>query len=304
MILRTNFLMRISAAVLFSICLCAAANAQATRTWVSGVGDDVNPCSRTAPCKTFAGAISKTAAGGEINALDSGGFGALTITKSITVDASSVIGGVLASGTNGFVVNGTDIVVTLRGLDVNGADTGATGVKILNAKSVNIENSVIYGFSGAGISDERTNGGRLFVTNTIVKNNKLSNIVISGAGAAPISAVLDGLHLINSSTGSGLSVSAGNNAVIKNCTITGNFSNGINVNTVGTEALVENSVVANNQIGIGIKSGSPIIRLSNVVVTKNTTGLSAGSGQILSFGNNKISGNTTENPPTGTIAQQ
>lgn len=307
MICRTNFLQilqRVSAVVLFSIFLCATANAQATRTWVSGVGDDANPCSRTAPCKTFAGAISKTAAGGEINALDSGGFGALTITKSITVDASSVLGGVLASGTNGFIINGADIVVTLRGLDVNGADTGINGIRIINAKSVNVENSVIYGFSGAGISDERTTGGKLFVSGTIVKNNKLSNISIPGAGTSPISAVLDGLQLVSSSNGSGLSVAAGNNAIIKNSTIAGNFSNGVLVNTVGTEVLVENCVVSNSQIGIGIKSGSPIIRLSNVVVTKNATGLSAGSGQILSFGNNKISGNTTENSPTGSISQQ
>src|SRR5271168_2938804 len=91
------------------------ASAQATRTWVSGVGDDANPCSRTAPCKTFAGAISKTATGGEIDALDPGGFGALTITKSITIDGGPGIAGVLVSGTNGFTVNaGTSAVVTLR----------------------------------------------------------------------------------------------------------------------------------------------------------------------------------------------
>jgi hypothetical protein len=76
------WLMLLAAFVLAS----SIANAQATRTWVSGVGDDANPCSRTAPCKTFAGAISKTAPGGEIDALDPGGFGALTITNAITID--------------------------------------------------------------------------------------------------------------------------------------------------------------------------------------------------------------------------
>src|ERR1700730_8489913 len=83
----------------------APAQAQATRTWVSGVGDDANPCSRTAPCKTFAGAISKTAPSGEINALDSGGFGAVTITKAITIDGGGNIAGVLVSGTNAIVIN-------------------------------------------------------------------------------------------------------------------------------------------------------------------------------------------------------
>ena len=74
-------------AAAFALFFAAGAQAQATRTWVSGVGDDVNPCSRTAPCKTFAGAISKTANGGEIDCLDPGGYGTLTITKSITVSS-------------------------------------------------------------------------------------------------------------------------------------------------------------------------------------------------------------------------
>src|SRR5882672_9600037 len=100
----------------------APAYAQATRTWVSGVGDDANPCSRTAPCKTFAGAISKTASGGEINVLDPGGFGAVTITKPITISSEGFEAGVLVSGTNAIIVNvpnATDFVV-LRGLDIEG----------------------------------------------------------------------------------------------------------------------------------------------------------------------------------------
>src|SRR5476649_1743117 len=107
--------------VLGLIFCSAPAYAQATRTWVSGVGDDANPCSRTAPCKTFAGAISKTAAAGEINCIDPGGFGALTITKAITIDCANTEAGVLVAGTNGFSVNaGAGDVVTLRGLDIFG----------------------------------------------------------------------------------------------------------------------------------------------------------------------------------------
>src|SRR5215218_8955642 len=93
------------ALALLALIIPASASAQATRTWVSGVGDDVNPCSRTAPCKTFAGAISKTAAGGEINCLDPGGFGGVTITKSLTISCEGVTGGTLVSGTNAIVVN-------------------------------------------------------------------------------------------------------------------------------------------------------------------------------------------------------
>src|SRR5437762_9919114 len=110
-----------------AILYATPAQAQATRTWVSGVGDDANPCSRTAPCKTFAGAISKTAVGGEIDALDPGGFGTLTITKSITIDGTGTFASILAASTIGFIINipsGTADAaraVRLRGLSINGA---------------------------------------------------------------------------------------------------------------------------------------------------------------------------------------
>src|SRR6476620_4353738 len=104
-----KLLTRVSAALAVMIALPSApAMAQATRTWISGVVDDVNPCSRTAPCKTFAGAISKTAAGGEIDVLDPGGFGTVTITKSITIDGAGTFASILSSFTNGIVVNGAD----------------------------------------------------------------------------------------------------------------------------------------------------------------------------------------------------
>src|SRR5438093_8689825 len=112
-----RFTINALAIAIFTFAFASMAQAQATRTWVSGVGDDVNPCSRTAPCKTFAGAISKTAAHGEIDVLDPGGFGAVTITKSITIDATPFAGGILAALTNGVNVNaGAGDVVTLRGL--------------------------------------------------------------------------------------------------------------------------------------------------------------------------------------------
>src|SRR3981189_3235913 len=101
---KVALLSTIFGSILVAMMQIAPAQAQATRTWVSGVGDDVNPCSRTAPCKTFAGAISKTATGGEINCIDPGGFGAVTITKSISIICTGVQAGVLVSGTNGIIV--------------------------------------------------------------------------------------------------------------------------------------------------------------------------------------------------------
>ncbi|MGA3311029.1 MAG: right-handed parallel beta-helix repeat-containing protein, partial [Xanthobacteraceae bacterium] len=168
-------------ATLVSVLYTAPAHAQATRTWVSGVGDDANPCSRTAPCKTWAGAISKTAAGGEIDNLDTGGYGGLTITKSITLDGGDAqVASVLVSGTNGITIaaGATDVVILrnlqFQGLLGNGSSSGTaglTGIKITSGATVSIEHVKVMGFSGAGISDARTGGGtKLFVRDTIVEN--------------------------------------------------------------------------------------------------------------------------------------
>ena len=143
--------------VCFTLALASAANAQATRTWVSGVGDDVNPCSRTAPCKTFAGAISKTAVNGEIDCIDPAGFGAVTITKSITIDGEGTLGSILAAGTTGVIINVTSVTdtrktVRLRNLSINGANTGVHGINFIAGLKVFVENVTIAGFQSAATS--------------------------------------------------------------------------------------------------------------------------------------------------------
>src|SRR5882724_7436977 len=141
----------------FLMAVATLASAQATRTWVSGVGDDVNPCSRTAPCKTFPGAISKTAALGEINCLDSAGFGAVTITKSIGIICNGVIGGILSAGTTGVIINAlSSDKVILKGLDINGAGTGVNGIRVISASAVTIEDCTIANTTGWGIAIQNT----------------------------------------------------------------------------------------------------------------------------------------------------
>lgn len=164
---------------LASVCILASpAAAQATRTWVSGVGDDVNPCSRTAPCKTFAGAISKTAANGEISVLDPGGFGAVTITKSISIVAEGNEGGILASLTNGITINSATAVVYIRGLIIEGKGDGLNGINIVAAKSVLIEDTVIRGFratgpaNGAGIKAAGT--AKVTVVGSTLADNRVA----------------------------------------------------------------------------------------------------------------------------------
>src|SRR3984957_15668690 len=183
----------------------SAANAQATRTWVSGVGDDANPCSRTAPCKTFAGAISKTATAGEIDCLDPGGFGALTITKSITIDCSAAgnIGGVLVSGTNGINVTG-GTQVQLIGLDFNGTGTGLNGVSV-SASSVNVSiiNCLVYEFQSASSTSGAAvlvtgSGDKVYIQNSIFRNNNAGVAVQPSSGSASVE--LDHVYIDNNST--------------------------------------------------------------------------------------------------------
>lgn len=196
-------------AAMVAMFVASPAMAQATRTWVSGVGDDANPCSRTAPCKTFAGAISKTATGGEINCLDPGGFGTLTITKSITVDCTGTFGSTLASGTIGFNINdsgsatpGTAKVV-LRGISINGAGStlGTTGVRIVSARDVLITNSIITNFSTAGVGVVATSQARVTIDHVTFTSNAIGIAVTPAAGFTNSVKVSNSLIAVSSTAG-------------------------------------------------------------------------------------------------------
>jgi Right handed beta helix region len=205
--------------------MATPAMAQATRTWISGVGDDANPCSRTAPCKTFAGAISKTAANGEINVLDPGGFGGVTITKSITLRADGALAGMLVAGTSGIIINAaaTDTIV-LDGLDIEGLGTtgnSTNGINILGAGIVMVRNTSIRGFvnaaSGNGISVSGATGARVFVENSLIYNNR-TGVSISSADFTASVRIYNS-QIINNSL-AGIRVSgAGNNVQISNVVI-------------------------------------------------------------------------------------
>src|SRR5579871_2869643 len=175
--------MRTIKVLTFVLLWAGLAGAQASRTWVSGVGDDANPCSRTAPCKTFAGAISKTATGGEIDALDPGGFGAVTITKSITLRGDGTMASVLVAGTPaiGVFAGASDVVVLdhlhLQGLAGNGSNlgnAGTIGVNVGSVGSLTITNCFIQGFAQSGINFTPNATANLVVTDTIVTQTSRS----------------------------------------------------------------------------------------------------------------------------------
>jgi hypothetical protein len=274
----------------------APAHAQATRTWVSGVGDDVNPCSRTAPCKTFPGAISKTAAGGEINCLDPGGFGTVTITKSITINCHEVFGSILASGVPGVIINAaaTDRVI-LKNLQIQGinkAVTGGTiGVRILGAGAVSIEDCVITQFTQQGIVDTRSSGNvKLFIRNSVISHNTGTGIALTATSGAN-NTEIENTSSINNLFG--IAAGTSNNVVIKRSVLAGN-STGVEADS-GAQVTVDDSAISGN--GTGVLATSSNIRLSNNDINFNTT--NAVTGSPGSYGNNRFLGNagsTTTTP--------
>lgn len=278
-----------------------AVDAQATRTWVSGVGDDVNPCSRTAPCKTFAGAISKTATNGEINCLDPAGYGAVTVTKSITIDCEDTQGSILSAGTNGVIVNITAAADTkkafkLRGVSINGAGTGINGIRILAANSVTIEDGVIDGVTSHGISIETTSGtpkvsvDRMSIRSTT--NNGINTFISGGTLNLAIS------NSQITSTATGINLSSNTKATLRSSTIANNTTGVLAFNA---DLNVFDCMISGNTTGISSLSGGNI-RLSGNVITSNGTGLSSSGGNILSSNNNQVDGNTTNGVVTGFIS--
>lgn len=281
--------MRRALALAACFCIMAAAmtsvsSAQATRTWVSGVGDDVNPCSRTAPCKTFAGAISKTAAAGEINCIDPGGFGAVTITKSITIDCAGVMGGILFAGASaGVNINGTNIVVTLRNLSINGSGTGLDGVRFTNGKLLNLENVFITQSARYGVWVPTMTGAGIVV----IKNSTISNGI-------------DGIR------------AAFGVVTVSNSTIFGNagfglIAEGPGIINANGNLLVSNITAAQAGNG-GAGQSAATVRVSNNDIFNNLNLFVCGGGTIASDASNRIGNNSggaaTPCTPNGTITKQ
>jgi hypothetical protein len=289
--------------------------AQATRTWVSGVGDDANPCSRTAPCKTFAGAISKTATGGEINVLDPGGFGGVTITKSITISSEGFEAGVLVSGTNAIIINATTTsAVVLRGLDIEGLGTGLVGIKVLGGLgSLHVEKCTINNFrgsNGSGIEIAPTTAGtmQLFIKDTIVRNNGQNTgggIFVHPGTGVTVKGSLDNVRMEFNNFG--LRVQDNVTLSVRNSVSAGNTNAGFTAAQVVAGALINLNLdhcasAGNGTFGL-VTTGNTtsIARIANSLFTGNATGIQAqGTSQIVSAGNNFINGNTADGGPTST----
>jgi hypothetical protein len=286
--------------------LATVAQAQATRTWVSGVGDDVNPCSRTAPCKTFAGAISKTAKDGEISVLDPGGYGAVTITKSIYINGThgAGYGSIIASLVNGVIINITDVndvrkAVRLRALDINGASTGINGVSILSANNVWVEDSVIDGFTGDGISSgmgirlASSASCNLYVMDTVIHKVHTGIRVTATTGFAVANIRNSNLE----GNTNGLNVTTNGFATVQDTRFAANSTNGVVTSSGGTATLRDN-IFSNNGTAINAGAGTTVRSLSNIL-NNNTTGFGGTTAVIQTDGQNKNVANGTPGAPGG-----
>jgi hypothetical protein len=292
----------------FMIAVAAfSASGQATRTWVSGVGDDANPCSRTAPCKTFAGAVSKTAAGGEINALDPGGFGTLAITKSIRIDGSATIANVLANGTHGIVINaGSNDIVVLRGITIKGDNVAGTqrGIRFISGKQLIIENCEIYGFGQRNISIEPTVDSSVSILDTNVNAGVSNGVMVQPQTGVQARVTLDNVRITNNAN-YGLLAYPGGSVLIRNSVISHNGLSGVRVDGSTGSTTVDLDTTALFQNGTGITvvtGGAATTRISNSTIVGNGVGL---DGLVTSFSNNRIVGNGTGNgPPSSTLPLQ
>lgn len=291
-------------AVIFA--MAPAAMAQATRTWVSGVGDDANPCSRTAPCKTFAGAISKTAAGGEISALDPGGFGGVTITKAITLNGDGNLTSILVAGTPGITINaGPSDTIIIRNLSLNGVGSGTDGINFIAGGRLVVDQVSIYSFVSNDIDIHPSGPASVTVSNSSMTGGS-NGILVSGSGG-PVKVSVD--HVSIRGAANGIDAMFGE-TVVSNSVIAGASGFGlladVGLGVTGT-LTVESSMLTGNNVA-GQANAGATLRLINDDVIGNSTGFGCGTGAILSNGNNRkadnVGGIVPVCSPTGTVSLQ
>jgi hypothetical protein len=235
----------------------------------------------------------------------------VTITQSVTIDASESFAGILSGeGNNGIIVNaGVDDVVVLRGLTISGNGVGTDGIRFLSGKQLHVEECRIFGFTQRGIFFNPTDKSQLIVKDTIIRDNTQAGILVQPNGGAA-SASID--HARLEANQNGLSVLDASQVTVRDSVMANNSTNGVLAlaSAAGApEVIMESCVTTNNGVG-GIKtSGSggntATVQISNVTVTHNDTGLLTGAGgQVLSYTNNTIGANKTDGAPDKQFLQQ
>jgi Right handed beta helix region len=277
-----------------------------------GTGTDSGACTRAAPCRTFAFALTQTNAGGEIDVLDPAGYGAVTITKAISIvsDGAGVAAIGVSSGNAITIDAGPNDSVHLRGLTIEGLGSGTNGILFNTGGNLAIENCVVRGFGTAGINISPSTSSSFSVANTIASNNGLhsSGIFIQPTGSALVTGVLS--KVITNNNGGGIELGnrstavAALNVVIVDSEASNN-GGGIGVAAGGVEGgpiavLLCNVVASNNFMGLDAVTNA-VLRIAHSVVTGNTTGVNAQGGTLLTYGDNDIDGNANNNTGVLTV---
>ncbi|HEV8014839.1 MAG TPA: right-handed parallel beta-helix repeat-containing protein [Stellaceae bacterium] len=281
-----------------------AAAVQNTRSFVSAqTGVDTNPCTRTSPCRSFAVAITQTSAGGEIDTLDPGGYGDVTINKAISIVSGLGDAGVLVpSGGTGITINaGPNDIVYLRGLFVEGAGVGQAGIVFNSGKLLTIESCVIRHVTDDGIDILPTAASAFAIANTVASDNGGDGIYIAphGAGAAQ-GAIAD--VAANNNNYLGIAIdgqfttgTSPSSVSIVRSVAANNLNTGVSAQNAGTAQmsfLVRDTNASHNGFAGFVTTGGATMRLAHSVATGNSQGVSS-VGTIDTYGDNDIDGNTT-----------
>lgn len=251
-----------------------SAHAQLGRTWVVNSGDDSNPCSRIAPCRTFQGAISKTASGGEIDVIDAQGYGTVNITKSITIDGGNGQGASLtAPGVNGIIINTANVVVTLRNLRINGlGNSSQDGIQFKQGTKLIIENCDVYGFTNGVNIAPPSNSSKIVIINSRFFNNTNGGIQVKPTGGTTTVTVRE-VAAVGNEFGIGVDTTSGGNAsvMVAQSNISENTGNGIQVTGTGAVMEISNSEIQHNSVGVNITAPSDVRSFKNNIIAQNPT---------------------------------
>lgn len=275
--------------------VCAASS----RTYVSVAGSDANPCSVALPCRSLQAAANLTEPGGEIHVANSGDYGAVSITKSITITSEGAVAGISAQSGAAIIISaGANDLINLRGLEIDGGNSGSVGIQFNSGQALSIQKTVVRGFANSAIAFSPNGSATLFISDTTVQNNRGNGIAIVASGQAGVGATLSKVNV--SGNGAGIYAIGASVSLTVTDSLATNGSYGIAVN--GATALIRNSTINSNAVGVFADQGG-IVRLGQSFVTGNGTGIAfSGGGQVQSFGNNSVAGNGKDGAMSTSIA--
>jgi hypothetical protein len=308
-----------SAALLACIALSPAlAYAQAARVFVAAQGSDGNPCTFAAPCRTFQHAHDTVAAGGEIDVLDPAGYGAVTITKALSIQGHGFSGISVASGGTGITISaGANDTVSLNGLAIDGGKASFTdGILFGLGRSLVMKNCVVRGMSGVGLifAANGNHPATLSISDSLFSQNGSSNLLVNAPRgpdpanpAGPVTISIDRSLFVSGLVG--IAVTNLTNLPFHMSvtdSVLANNDDGIELSTSNatTDVALARVLVSGNQTGIFVNDSHSTLRMGESTVTGNTTGYQQITGTILSYGDNYIDGNGANSGALGGASKQ